>query len=132
MPELKERGVGTGDEMVGKSKDPKGTRITVRISEKDLQDLQDEARRRNITVGEAARRGGTVLGTARSMRFATAEGQELARETLIQERVCALMVIGGNGSLAGARALERAGIVVDGQPLRIAGVPASIDNDLAC
>jgi predicted DNA binding CopG/RHH family protein len=41
--------------MVGKSKDPKGTRITVRISEKDLQDLQDEARRRNITVGAVVR-----------------------------------------------------------------------------
>ena len=41
--------------MVGRSKDPKGTRITVRISEKDLQDLQDEARRRNITVGAVVR-----------------------------------------------------------------------------
>ncbi|HZS38551.1 MAG TPA: 6-phosphofructokinase [Polyangia bacterium] len=94
-----------------------------------------ERRLRPLTLRElddAARRGGTVLGTARSMRFATAEGQELARDTLIKERVRALMVIGGNGSLAGARALERAGIIVDGQPLRIAGVPASIDNDLAC
>jgi hypothetical protein len=48
-------GWGTGDRMVGKSKDPKGTRITVRISEKDLQDLQEEARRRNITVGAVVR-----------------------------------------------------------------------------
>jgi hypothetical protein len=56
MPELNERGVGLpGEEMVGKSKDPKGTRITVRISEKDLHDLQDEARRRNITVGAVVR-----------------------------------------------------------------------------
>jgi predicted DNA binding CopG/RHH family protein len=46
---------GSGDEMVGKSKDPKGTRITVRISEKDLQDLQGEARRRGITVGAVVR-----------------------------------------------------------------------------
>ncbi len=46
---------GAGEEMVGKSKDPKGTRITVRISEKDLQDLQDEARRRGITVGAVVR-----------------------------------------------------------------------------
>ena len=43
------------ERMVGKSKDPKGTRITVRISEKDLQDLQEEARRRNITVGAVVR-----------------------------------------------------------------------------
>jgi hypothetical protein len=42
-------------EMVGKSKDPKGTRITVRISENDLRDLQNEARRRNCTVGAVVR-----------------------------------------------------------------------------
>jgi hypothetical protein len=41
--------------MVGKSKDPKGTRITVRISEKDLSELQAEARRKNITVGAVVR-----------------------------------------------------------------------------
>lgn len=37
--------------MVGKTKDPKGTRITVRISDKDLRDLQSEAKRRNTSVG---------------------------------------------------------------------------------
>jgi hypothetical protein len=37
--------------MVGKTKDPKGTRITVRISDKDLRDLQTEAKRRNTSVG---------------------------------------------------------------------------------
>jgi hypothetical protein len=41
--------------MVGKSKDPKGTRITVRISDKDLADLQSEARRKGITVGAVVR-----------------------------------------------------------------------------
>jgi hypothetical protein len=41
--------------MVGKSKDPKGTRITVRISDKDLADLQTEAKRKNITVGAVVR-----------------------------------------------------------------------------
>jgi hypothetical protein len=41
--------------MVGKSKDPKGTRITVRISDKDLNELQAEARRKNITVGAVVR-----------------------------------------------------------------------------
>ncbi len=55
MPLTNQPRVGAGDEMVGKSKDPKGTRITVRISDKDLQDLQDEARRRNITVGAVVR-----------------------------------------------------------------------------
>lgn len=41
--------------MVGKSKDPKGTRITVRISDKDLSDLQSEAKKRNVTVGAVVR-----------------------------------------------------------------------------
>ncbi len=41
--------------MVGKSNDPKDTRITVRISEKDLRDLQSEARRRNTSVGGVIR-----------------------------------------------------------------------------
>jgi len=41
--------------MVGKSKDPKGTRITVRISDKDLRDLQAEAKRRNTTIGAVVR-----------------------------------------------------------------------------
>ena len=39
----------------GKSKDPKGTRITVRISDKDMRDLQSEAKRRNISVGGVIR-----------------------------------------------------------------------------
>jgi hypothetical protein len=41
--------------MVGKSKDPKDTRITVRISDKDLRELQTEAKRRNITIGAVVR-----------------------------------------------------------------------------
>ena len=41
--------------MVGKSKDPKGTRITVRISDKDLATLQAEANRKNTTVGAVVR-----------------------------------------------------------------------------
>jgi hypothetical protein len=41
--------------MVGKSKDPKGTRITVRISDKDLRDLQNEAKRRNTSIGGVIR-----------------------------------------------------------------------------
>jgi hypothetical protein len=41
--------------MVGKSKDPKDTRITVRISDKDLRELQGEAKRRNTTIGAVVR-----------------------------------------------------------------------------
>ena len=74
-------------------------------------------------LDEASRRGGTMLGTARSATFPTPEGQKLARETLVKHSIGALVVIGGNGSLTGARTLMGA--------VRIAGLPASIDNDLA-
>jgi 6-phosphofructokinase 1 len=72
----------------------------------------------------AARRGGTILGTARSRVFPTPEGQKRAREALAAAGVRGLVVIGGNGSLAGARTLM--------DVVAVAGVPASIDNDLAC
>ncbi|HNN93377.1 MAG TPA: 6-phosphofructokinase [Pseudomonadota bacterium] len=82
-------------------------------------------------LDEAARRGGTVLGSARSKRFMTAEGQALAQEAIIATRLSGLIVLGGNGSLAGARALQPAK-TFDGRPLAIVGIPASIDNDIAC
>jgi 6-phosphofructokinase 1 len=75
-------------------------------------------------VDEAARRGGTVLGSARSKAFPTEEGRRRALEVLGAQRIAALLVMGGNGSLAGARSL--------GDALPVAGLPASIDNDLAC
>jgi 6-phosphofructokinase 1 len=73
---------------------------------------------------DGARRGGTILGSARSKVFPTPEGQRRAREVLAAHRVDALVVIGGNGSLAGARAISDA--------VAVAGLPASIDNDLGC
>jgi 6-phosphofructokinase 1 len=75
-------------------------------------------------VDDAARFGGTILGSARSKVFPTPDGQRRARAVLAEHRVAALIVIGGNGSLAGARALADA--------VAVAGIPASIDNDLAC
>ncbi len=84
-----------------------------------------------ITLDDAARRGGTLLGTARSKQFPTPEGQALARKQILEMELDALLVIGGNGSLAGALALTDAKTHT-GALLQIAGLPASIDNDLAC
>ncbi len=81
-------------------------------------------------LDEASRRGGTVLGTARSALFPTAEGQAKARQAIAQHRIAALVVIGGNGSLTGARTLLGTQ-TADGSRLLVAGLPASIDNDLA-
>jgi 6-phosphofructokinase 1 len=81
-------------------------------------------------LDDAARRGGTLLGTARSKVFPTPEGQATARRVIREAGLVGLIVIGGNGSLTGARALLGAE-TASGVPLRIAGLPASIDNDLA-
>jgi 6-phosphofructokinase 1 len=82
-------------------------------------------------LDEAARRGGTLLGSARSKVFPTAEGQAEARRQILAMKLKGLVVIGGNGSLTGARAIM--GAPTDhGGPLVVAGLPASIDNDLGC
>jgi 6-phosphofructokinase 1 len=82
-------------------------------------------------LDEAARRGGTALGTARSKAFATPDGQKRARDTLASHDIRGMLVIGGNGSLTGARTLADV-VTKSGAPMIVGGVPASIDNDLAC
>ena len=47
-------------------------------------------------------RGGTILKTARSKEFMTAEGRKKAYEMCKKHEIDALVVIGGNGSLTGA------------------------------
>ena len=82
-------------------------------------------------LDEVARRGGTLLGSARSKVFPTAEGQAEARRQILALRLRGLIVIGGNGSLTGAKAIMGAP-THDGHELVVAGLPASIDNDLGC
>jgi 6-phosphofructokinase 1 len=74
-------------------------------------------------VGGIAHKGGTVLKTARTDKFKTAEGQRQALDNLKKHNVDLLVVIGGDGSLKGALRLHQ-----DGVP--VAGVPATIDNDV--
>ncbi len=94
--------------------------------------LEGRVRTMDLAVlDDAARRGGTVLGTARSKVFPTPEGQARAREKVVALGLRGLVVIGGNGSLAGARSLLGAR-TDEGGTLAVAGVPASIDNDLGC
>lgn len=79
----------------------------------------------NHSVSNIINRGGTVLLTARSKEFSTPEG--VARGKAMAEifRLDALVVIGGDGSFRGARDLHRLGFPV-------IGIPATIDNDIAC
>ena len=68
--------------------------------------------------------GGTILKTARAERFFTEEGQKAGLANLRARAIDGLIVVGGNGSLTGARVLaERHGFPV-------VGVPATIDNDV--
>jgi 6-phosphofructokinase 1 len=77
----------------------------------------------NRAVGGIIERGGTMLRTARSQTFRTPEGQRQALRTIRDHALDGLIVIGGNGSLRGARWLSENGVPT-------IGVPASIDNDV--
>ncbi len=74
-------------------------------------------------VGGIIQRGGTILGSARCPEFRTEKGQRQALRALNQMGIEGLVVIGGNGSQAGAAALSRLGFPV-------VGVASTIDNDL--
>ena len=68
--------------------------------------------------------GGTILKTARSKEFMTSEGRDKAFENMQKEEIDALVVIGGNGSLTGAR------VFAEEYDVPIIGLPGTIDNDL--
>ena len=75
-------------------------------------------------VSGVLQRGGTFLQSARSPEFRTEEGRKKALDNLMNEKVDGLIVIGGDGSLTGALALDKMGFPV-------IGIPGSIDNDIA-
>ena len=75
------------------------------------------------SVGDILHKGGTILKTARSERFKTPEGIKRAAEMLRTFGIEGLVVIGGDGSMRGARELSLQGITV-------MCLPGTIDNDL--
>ncbi len=77
------------------------------------------------SVGEYVQRGGTMLETARCMEFATPEGIARGAEICRNRGIDSLIVIGGDGSFKGARALAGAGMYT-------VGIPGTIDNDISC
>jgi 6-phosphofructokinase 1 len=74
-------------------------------------------------VGGILQQGGTILGSARCDEFRTPEGRATAIEILRRNEVDSLVVIGGNGSQAGALELQKLGFPV-------VGIASTIDNDL--
>ena len=85
----------------------------------------DIVRLNEHSVAHIINRGGTILYTARSKEFMTEEGQQKAVNTCKLLGLEGIVAIGGDGTFRGAQALSRHGIAV-------VGVPATIDNDIAC
>lgn len=75
------------------------------------------------SVSNTLQRGGTFLQSARCKEMLTDAGQQVAVSTLTGLGIEGLVVIGGDGSMRGARALQNHGIPT-------IGIPASIDNDI--
>ena len=75
-------------------------------------------------VSNIIQRGGTILKTARSREFETPEGRQRAYENMQKRGIDALVVIGGNGSLTGARNFAAE------YDVPCIGLPGTIDNDL--
>jgi 6-phosphofructokinase 1 len=75
------------------------------------------------SVGGIIQLGGTILGSEKSPAFLTSAGREIALNRLASFDIDALIVIGGDGSQAGAYVLSQMGFPV-------VGIAATIDNDL--
>lgn len=75
------------------------------------------------SVADIIHRGGTFLGSARSLEFQKEEGFNKALKNIKYLGIDGLVTIGGDGTFRGAMELSRAGIPV-------IGIPGTIDNDL--
>lgn len=76
------------------------------------------------TVSNIIQRGGTILKSARSKEFYKEEGRAKAAENLKKNNIDALVVIGGDGTFAGANLLSKE------HGVNVVGIPATIDNDI--
>ena len=75
--------------------------------------------------GRIINRGGTILYTARSEEFRTAEGQAKAAGVCKLLGLDGIVAIGGDGTFRGAQELSKCGVSV-------VGIPGTIDNDIVC
>ena len=77
------------------------------------------------SVSRIINRGGTILYTARSEEFRTAEGQAKAAGVCKLLGLDGIVAIGGDGTFRGAQELSKCGVSV-------VGIPGTIDNDIVC
>lgn len=75
-------------------------------------------------VANIIQRGGTVLGTARSLKFKEKEGRKLAIDNLQANNIDGFICVGGDGSFRGAQALSKE------MSIPVIGIPGTIDNDM--
>lgn len=106
-------GIGYGYKVIGIREGYRG------LLDGDMQEMDSKG------ISEYLPRGGTMLGTARCLEFKTPEGIKAGADMCREKGIDALVVIGGDGSFMGARALSEHGILT-------IGVPGTIDNDIAC
>lgn len=78
-----------------------------------------------LSVSGILNRGGTILKTDRSKKFHTEAGQEQAVQTLKENNIEGLIVVGGNGSMTAAH------ILASKYNIPTIGIPATIDNDIS-
>ena len=76
------------------------------------------------SVNNIVNKGGTILKSARSKEFITAEGRQKAHVNLVKAGVDSLVVIGGDGTFTGAEIFS----AEFGFP--VMGIPGTIDNDI--
>jgi 6-phosphofructokinase 1 len=76
------------------------------------------------SVSNIIQRGGTMLKTARSERFKTAEGMKAAAENLEKHNINGIIALGGDGTFRGCAAFHKQ------HDIACMGIPCTIDNDL--
>ena len=91
----------------------------------------DFVRMDTSSVSHIINKGGTLLYTARSDEFREVAGQDKALATCKLLGLDAIVAIGGDGTFRGALDLSRRA-AERGYQLQVAGIPATIDNDIGC
>lgn len=76
------------------------------------------------TVHNIINKGGTILKSARSKQFMTADGRKKAYDQLLNAGIDGFVVIGGDGSFTGAE------IFNNEYNFPVMGIPGTIDNDI--
>ncbi len=76
------------------------------------------------SVSDIIQKGGTILKTARSKAFRKIDGRKQAYENLKKEGIDAVVVIGGDGTITGARKFS------EEYDIPFVGIPGTIDNDI--